>query len=131
MQFFLPMHPPRTTAQTQGRRAYKPAALKDAEAKLAAALAQHRPETPYTVPVRQITKWIWYTEDESKWGEYKGTAPDEDNLQKLLKDVMQKQGFYKNDALVASAVTEKFWGETPGIFIRVEPLPKVGGHCPD
>jgi Holliday junction resolvase RusA-like endonuclease len=131
MQFFLPMHPPRTTAQTQGRRAYKPAALKDAEAKLAAALAQHRPEAPFTVPVRLVVKWIWHTDKPARDGTYKATRPDTDNLQKLLKDVMQRAGYFKDDALVASEVVEKFWGETPGIFIRVEPLPRTGVHCPD
>lgn len=130
IKFFLPMHPPRTTAQTQGRRAYKPEALKDAEQKLAAALSKHRPEKPFTVPVRQVTKWVWYTKDKRKWGQYKGTRPDEDNLQKLLKDVMQRGGFYKDDALVASAITEKFWGGVPGIFISLEVLPR-NVHCPD
>lgn len=122
MQFFLPMHPPRTTAQTQGRRAYKPAALREAEAKLAAALAPHRPEVPFTVPVRLVVKWIWYSKDKRLWGAYKATRPDTDNLQKLLKDVMQRAGYFKDDALVASEVIEKFWGDQPGIFIKVEPL---------
>ena len=30
--------------------------------------------------------------------------------------------FWKDDALVASEVVEKFWGNITGIFIRVEDL---------
>ena len=51
------------------------------------------------------------------------TKPDTDNLQKLLKDVMTDLGFWKDDALVASEIVEKFWAERPGIFIYVETLP--------
>ena len=55
-----------------------------------------------------------------KDGEYKATRPDTDNLQKMLKDCMTKCGFWKDDALVVSEITEKFWAKTPGIFIRIE-----------
>ena len=41
---------------------------------------------------------------------------------KLLKDVMTDLGFWKDDAQVASEITEKFWSDVPGIFIKVENL---------
>lgn len=53
---------------------------------------------------------------------YKSTKPDTDNLQKMLKDVMTELNFWKDDALVASEVIEKFWAEVPGIYIRIEEL---------
>ena len=52
-------------------------------------------------------------------GEYRVTRPDTDNLQKLLKDCMTQAGFWKDDAQVASELCEKFWAETPGIYIRI------------
>ena len=58
-----------------------------------------------------------------KDGEYRITKPDTDNLQKMLKDCMTLVGFWKDDALVASEITEKFWAEKPGIYIRIEELP--------
>ena len=58
-------------------------------------------------------------------GQYKTTRPDTDNLQKLLKDCMSDTGFWKDDALVASEIVEKFWAERPGIYIRVEELQEV------
>ena len=57
-----------------------------------------------------------------KDGEYRITKPDTDNLQKMLKDCMTLVGFWKDDALVASEITEKFWAEKPGIYIRIEEL---------
>jgi Holliday junction resolvase RusA-like endonuclease len=38
----------------------------------------------------------------------------------MLKDCMEKLGYYKNDAQVASEITEKFWAEIPGIYIKLE-----------
>ena len=73
-----------------------------------------------------MTKWCFPSGDHPD-GSYRTTKPDTDNLQKLLKDVMTKLGFWRDDALVASEVIEKFWADVPGIFIRVEPLEE---RCP-
>ena len=43
-------------------------------------------------------------------------------LQKLLKDCMTHAGFWKDDALVASEIVEKFWSKIPGIYIRIKEL---------
>ena len=48
--------------------------------------------------------------------------PDTDNLQKLLKDCMTAEHFWTDDALVCSEITEKFWADTPGIWIHIEPV---------
>ncbi len=58
----------------------------------------------------------------SRNGQYKHTKPDTDNLQKLLKDCMTELGFWKDDALVASELVQKFWGEKTGIYINIEEL---------
>ena len=40
----------------------------------------------------------------------------------LLKDCMTQTGFWKDDALVASEIVEKFWSDIPGIYIHIEEL---------
>ena len=76
---------------------------------------------PYQKAVRLMVRWCLPRGRHSD-GEYRITKPDTDNLQKLLKDCMTTVGFWKDDALVASEITEKFWAEIPGIYIRVEEL---------
>ena len=129
LQFFLPMIPPTVTHQEKqvtvvnGKpKFYEPQELKTARVKLRDALTPHRPEKPMTKGVRLAVKWC-FPRGAHKNGEYRTTKPDTDNLQKLLKDVMTDLGFWKDDALVASEIVEKFWAENPGIFIYVETLP--------
>lgn len=84
-------------------------------------LAGHVPEEKYTGAVRLITKWC-FPKGKHPDGAYKTTKPDTDNMIKLLKDCMTKLGYWTDDALVASEITEKFWADVPGIYIRIEPL---------
>ena len=102
-------------------RYYDPPELKAARAKLEAHLAGHVPDAPYTAAVRLVTKWC-FPRGSHRDGEYRATRPDTDNLQKLLKDVMTKLGYWTDDALVASEIVEKFWAERPGIYIAIEDL---------
>lgn len=127
-EFFLPMIPPTTTHQEKQIRmvkgrpvVYEPANLRAARAKLRDHLAAHRPEVPMTGGVRLLVKWC-FPRGRHRDGEYRITKPDTDNLQKLLKDCMTAVGFWRDDALVASEIVEKFWAEVPGIFIRIETL---------
>ncbi len=130
IRFFMPMNPPRTTAQQhrirarKGKKAivYDSSDLAEARAKLTAHLAPHKPESPMKGALRLTTKWMWQPRNFALDGTYKSTRPDTDNLQKLLKDVMTKLGFWKDDAQVVSEIIEKFWAITPGIFIRIEQL---------
>lgn len=84
-------------------------------------LSKYKPDVPYNVGVRFITKWC-FPKGKHSDGEYKTTKPDTDNLQKLLKDCMTALRFWKDDALVASEITEKFWADIPGIYIRIDEL---------
>lgn len=127
-EFFLPMVPPTVTHQEQktGVRngkpfRYDPPELKAARVKLRDHLARHVPEEPMSGGVRLIVRWL-FPRGQHADGEYRTTKPDADNLQKLLKDVMTGLGFWKDDALVASELCEKFWSEVPGIYIRIEEL---------
>ena len=127
-EFFMAMVPPTITQQEHkvavinGKpEFYDPPELKAAKEKLIGNLYKYRIMEPYRTGVRLITKWC-FPKKEHKDGEYRITKPDTDNLQKMLKDCMTLVGFWKDDALVASEITEKFWAKTPGIYIRIEEL---------
>lgn len=133
IQFFLPMHPPTVTAQEhrimhlKGKPViYDSPELKSAKSKLTASLAAHRPETPFCSGVRLVVKWLFPVCGKHRNGEYRTSRPDTDNLQKMLKDCMTRCGFWKDDALVASEICEKFWADVPGIWIYIEEL--ADGH---
>lgn len=127
--FFMAMEPPTITHQehkvavVKGKPVfYDGPELKAARQKLTAHLAQHRPKKRYECGVRLMVKWC-FPRGQHKNGEYRTTKPDTDNLQKLLKDCMTAVGFWKDDALVASEIVEKFWTDIPGIYIQIEKLP--------
>lgn len=129
LSFFLPMKPPTITHQEKkitvvnGKPVvYEPPELKAARSKLEAHLAPYRPGVYCTGAVRLLVKWCFPVTGKHRNGEYKTTKPDTDNLQKLLKDVMTSVGFWKDDALVASEVIEKFWADIPGIYISITDL---------
>lgn len=128
IEFFMPMLPPTITHQQHKVKTvngkpvfYDPPELKDARQKLTANLIPHIPEQPFTTAVRLTTKWL-FPKGQHKNGEWKTTKPDTDNMIKLLKDCMTVCRFWKDDALVVSEITEKFWADIPGIYVRIEEL---------
>lgn len=131
IQFFMPMIPPTITHQQKkvhvvnGKPVfYESDELKAARAKLMAHLGKNVPDgyKPFTKAVQLINKWCFPITGNHYDGEYKYTKPDTENSLKLLKDCMTAVGFWKDDALVASEITEKFWAETPGIYICISEL---------
>lgn len=133
MQFFMPMIPPTKTHQEKkvavknGKPVfYEPQELKTVRNKLMAHLSGYAPKKKMTTAVRLVVKWLFPVTGNHKNGEYKATKPDTDNLQKLLKDCMTDCGFWKDDALVASEIVEKFYAEKTGIWISVEEI--TDGH---
>ncbi len=128
-EFFMPMIPPTVTDQMHRVSArggkvifYDSPELSEAKSKLLAYLSQHKPEKPFSGAVRLCVKWLFPICGRHTDGEYKTTKPDTDNLQKALKDCMTKTGFWKDDAVVASEICEKFWAAHPGIYIRVDKI---------
>ena len=128
-EFFMKMEKvPTVTAQERRVRIvkgkpifYDSPRIKSAKALLVTHLKQHRPPKPYDSGVRLRVSWL-FPKGRHKDGEYRTTKPDTDNLQKMLKDCMTKCGYWKDDALVASEMCEKFWADVPGIYIRIEEL---------
>ena len=127
-EFFVAIIPPTVTHQEKkvsvikGKPVfYEPSNLKDARLILMSHLARFVPVKIYIGGVRLIVIWC-FPRKNHRDGEYKITKPDTDNLQKLLKDVMTKLGYWADDNLVASEIVEKFWAEKPGIYIRIEDL---------
>lgn len=131
-EFFMPMMPPTVTAQEHkvtvrnGKPiVYDPPEIKSARQKLESHLIGHKPEKRYECGVRLTVKWCFYDKSNKHAdGEYRTTKPDTDNINKLLKDCMTTCGFWKDDALVASEICEKFWvnKSPPGIYIKIEEL---------
>lgn len=129
VEFFMAMLPPTATHQekqvhvVKGKPIfYEPEELKAARVKLEAHLSKHVPDIKYVGGVRLITKWCFPITCKHKDGEYKITKPDVTNLQKLLEDIMTDLGYWKDDALIASSITEKFYSKIPGIYIHIENL---------
>lgn len=129
-EFFMPMKSvPTTTHQEKavsikkGKPVfYEPDDLKSARAKLTAHLGQHVPAKAYTGALRVVTKWCFALKGKHANGEWKTSAPDTHNMNKLLFDIMTDLHFWKDDAIVASEIIEKFWAEMPGIYISIEEL---------
>jgi len=124
----MAMIPPTCTHQEKQVRVvngkpqfYDPPEVRTAREKLRAYLAKHKPAEPYQCGVRLVVKWL-FPKGKHPDGSYRTTRPDTDNLQKLLKDCMTAESFWKDDALVCSEIAEKFWAKTPGIWIRIEPV---------
>lgn len=128
IEFFLPMEKIPTTTHQQKKVNvrngkpifYEPEELKNARAKFESLLSRHVPPDKLKGPIRLTVKWCFPMIEGVRSGQYKTTAPDTDNLQKLFKDCMTEVGFWKNDAEVASEIAEKFWSEVVGIYVRVE-----------
>lgn len=129
IEFFMAMQLPTVTHQEKkvavlnGKpHFYEPAELQDARNKFAAYLGKHRPPKKLTGAIRLVTKWLFLPTGKHASGTYKTTKPDTDNMIKLLKDVMTQLEFWEDDAQVASEITEKFWSDTQGLYVRIEKL---------
>lgn len=71
------------------------------------------------IPVHLTVKWCFKAGKSKRNGDWKVTKPDTDNLQKMLKDCMTEVGFWADDAQVCDEIIQKFWSDTPGIWISV------------
>lgn len=128
MEFFISLKKIPTTTHQQKKVHvvkgkpifYEPQNLKEARDLFMRELSKHKPDKPFDGGVRLITKWCFVSSTQK--GVYKTTRPDTDNLVKLLKDCMGDLNFFHDDAQVASEVTEKFWNDICGIYVKLEDL---------
>lgn len=131
LEFFVPLkNIPRTTHQQKKVNLktgnfYEDEKLQNAREIFMSHFSRFRPDEKLTGPIRLITKWFYPTQSSTHQdGDWKITSPDTDNLVKLPKDCMTTLGFWKDDALVASEIIEKFWvKESPsGVYVKIEKL---------
>lgn len=130
-EIFIKMVPPTVTHQEKRWRCikgkpvcYEGESLKKARAQIREGLAlfAQRVRVGYIGPCELVVKWCFPCVRGKKNGSYKASKPDTDNLQKLLKDEMTALGFWRDDCLVASEIVQKFYAETPGIYIAIRGL---------
>lgn len=126
MEIFIDMIPPTSTHQEKGctiingKRKYYNRANGEAEEKLKAYLAKYVPDTPFSGAIQVVTKWCFPIKAKHYNGEPYTNKPDADNLCKALYDIMTKLGYWKDDSHIYSSITEKFWAQRPGLYIKIE-----------
>ncbi len=133
IEFFAPCVPPRTTAQQKRtNRAtgtfFKSRDLQAAENTFQAILLPFRPEAPVcgatSLEVTVIWPWLGKhkAKDRARHAVWMTSKPDADNWVKLLQDTLVTLRFIENDQSVCRLRVSKFWGENPGIHIKIEEL---------
>lgn len=123
MEFFIPMEPPTTTFQAKQinwkkKVVYDSQEIKNIKQKFESYLYKFKPEKPLEGAIEFSTVWIY--KSKTKETKPKITKPDLDNMNKLLQDAMTKLQFWKDDSQITRLTIEKWWGEVPGIWIRIE-----------
>ena len=129
MKIELNLIPPTATSQenkvavVNGRvMHYKSAGAKAAIRALTAALKPFAPDMPLDGPIRMVTVWRFPRGKTHADGEWRITRPDTDNLQKALKDVMTRLGYWTDDSRVCCELVSKIWSDRPGISINLSPI---------
>lgn len=127
MQIFLQMIPPTTTAQqkkinTKTKNIYANINVVDAKNKYRAHLAKYVPKEPLVGALSLLVVW-GFPAGKHKNGEPCTNKPDLDNANKMLQDVMQELGFFKDDKNIVQLNLSKIWTWHPGVMIE---LKKVG-----
>lgn len=130
IEFFIPTVVVPKQSTRIGRRRGRTRAYADPRvAANADALCEHamrfRPRRMLTGPLRLELSFLYaWPRNEPKRGRptrrHKHTAPDCDNLAKQVADVLQKAGFYRNDAQIAELFVDKYWCAKRGVFVQLE-----------
>lgn len=81
----------------------------------------NKPQEPFTGAVHLKVTFYYKARNKKQLGRFKTTAPDIDNLNKLLWDVMQGI-FYKNDGQIAMFEARKGYGADTKIKIEIEEI---------
>ena len=125
MEFFMPIRIPTATAQEKKINKktgtiYPDANVKAAKEKYLAHLDRFKPDEPLKAPIMLMVIWYFHS-DRHPDRSPKISAPDTDNMVKLLKDCMTIKGYWKNDAHVTYEILGKYWTTgTEGRYIKAE-----------
>jgi crossover junction endodeoxyribonuclease RusA len=112
---------------------YQPAKVRNNARDLALLMAPHRPATPLEGPLRmELTfQWSWpksmSKRKRARGLVYRETKPDCENLLKQLNDVMERSGFFRNDAQIADLHVRKVWTDSPGVQVTLSRLEETNG----
>lgn len=127
-QFYLHFDTmPTTTSQQKGVRVvngkpyfYTKAKVTEAMKEFGVELRKYRPSTPIDRPVRLYLWFAFDVKDKKKWGKYRPTKPDVDNIAKTFIDSMVHNGFFEDDALVADLRVIKTYAEEASVMVQYE-----------
>lgn len=130
MEFFIRLKKIPTKTAQEARYSVKngkPYKYEDSELKVVrqlylAKLAIHKPNKKMEGPLRLVVKWCFPANKTHPAGTWKVTRPDTDNMLKMFKDCMTQCGYWKDDAQVCSEITEKFYNDVCGIYVRIDKL---------
>ena len=140
IKFHVSIDPPKSTHQGSARaminrKTGKPfigkpkgSAGKQASKLLTLLFKGHRPKQPLEGPLKLDVLWCYkWRKRETKKNIAQGmmlcdTVPDCDNIAKMVQDVLEDLGFYKNDGQIAWLSFKKCWTDTGGITITLEEL---------
>lgn len=132
IQFRIPCVPPKTSHHAKrivriggfSHLADNPE-LVASKAMLESLLLPHQPEAPMCGAVAMRLEFVWpWRSCESKrtraLGRIRHTSrPDCSNLAKTLEDRLVALRFIEDDNAVSELVVSKWWGDSPGIEIRI------------
>lgn len=128
IDFFVEGDPPTATAQQRKTNMrgflpayYDPDNLVYARQLLTLWMRQHRPPRPLEGPVLLVAHWMFRARSHRP-NTWRDTRPDTDNLQKMLKDVLTREGFWRDDAQVVAEIPLKSWQKVPGIRLQAMEL---------
>ena len=139
IDFFVNCIPPKSTHQaalrilkrrdgTQFVGKFASSKGKHVQAELITLFTPYRPMTPMQGPIILIVNWNYpWRKSEKKINRARGimpcdVRPDCDNLAKFVCDIFTRLAFWNDDGQVYSLTFQKWWSDTPGIGIRIDPI---------
>ncbi len=143
LSLWIPCTPPKATSQQKGAcrvaggvRFFKKEHVAQAEHDLLSLIRSVLPlqwETIEQGPVMLEVSFCWpWRKSEPKRNRtmplrHMDVAPDCSNLIKMLEDCLTRLCVWHDDGQVARLQVQKFWGDSPGIQIRVEAIQQQEG----
>ena len=107
---------------------YASSAIKAWTAEFAENVRKHKPDEPWDCPVHVSIHFFFpwpesapkKNKDKLMW---KTTKPDLDNSEKTILDTLTKEGFIRDDSIICSKTSEKYFSPEPKILIVLRKIP--------